>query len=94
MLRPFKYTPHSEVFLYLPWPILSRFFYRSSYVRTDDELNSDSSRSESGTRPREDYLQSWRQDPPRPTDGRLKYTSGDTRGISVYHHVTFHDLFL
>ncbi|KAJ0488632.1 hypothetical protein HanHA300_Chr12g0434941 [Helianthus annuus] len=37
--------------------------------RTDDESNSVSSRSESGTRPHEVYLQSWRQDPPHPPDG-------------------------
>ncbi|KAJ0509111.1 putative PB1 domain-containing protein [Helianthus annuus] len=29
---------------------------------------------------------------PRPADGRLKYTGGDTRVISVHRHITFHDL--
>ncbi|KAJ0500101.1 hypothetical protein HanRHA438_Chr11g0483541 [Helianthus annuus] len=89
----FSFLIYYRSFVYPLWLILSRFYYRSSYVCTDDESNSDSSRSESGTRPREVYLQSWRQDPPRPPDGRLKYTGGDTRGISVYHHVTFHSIF-
>ncbi|KAF5780265.1 hypothetical protein HanXRQr2_Chr11g0469981 [Helianthus annuus] len=80
----FSFLIYYRSFVYPLWLILSRFYYRSSYVCTDDESNSDSSRSESGTRPREVYLQSWRQDPPRPPDGRLKYTGGDTRDISIF----------
>ncbi|KAI7727825.1 hypothetical protein M8C21_023355 [Ambrosia artemisiifolia] len=29
---------------------------------------------------------------PRPADGRLRYTGGDTRLISLHRHVTFHEL--
>ncbi|MFS7986060.1 putative PB1 domain-containing protein [Helianthus anomalus] len=29
---------------------------------------------------------------PRPADGRLKYTGGDTRVISVHRHITFHGI--